>query len=79
MANDALDPGPGGNYPFWPRLPDGSPDPERMPTGKHPHRPGRGKGTGRRRPARPVVVDVTPRHPDGTPIVPPTIPPGGTP
>lgn len=25
MAHDALDPGPDGDYPFFPRLPDGSP------------------------------------------------------
>jgi hypothetical protein len=26
---------------------------------------------------RGVLIDMTPRHPDGTPIVPPTIPPAG--
>jgi hypothetical protein len=58
---DALDPGPDGDFPNWPRRPDGTPDPERMPTGMHLQ-----KG---------VLIDVTPRHPDGTPIVPPTLPP----
>jgi hypothetical protein len=71
MANDALDPGPDGSYPHWPRKPDGTSDRVRMPTGKHRQKV---KGTHRR-----VVVDLTMRHPDGTPIVPPTIPPGGTP
>lgn len=68
MANDALDPGPDGTYPYWPRNPDGSPDMERM--------------AGLRREARAGLIDVTPRfgpeHPQaGQPIVPPTIPPGG--
>jgi len=71
MAEDALDPGPDGTFPHWPRKPDGTPDPERMPTGTHPQRVrGRGPNSG-----RVVIVDVTPRHPDGTPIEPPTIPP----
>ena len=64
--NDALAPGPGGNFPNWPRRPDGSPDPARMPTGVH-----RQKVPGK---ARRVLIDQTPRNPDGTPIVPPTIP-----
>lgn len=63
-AVDALDPGPNGDYPNWPRLPDGTPDPERMPTGLTTQ-----DG---------VPIDVTPRAPDGTPIVPPLIPPGGS-
>lgn len=61
MAVDAFDPGPNGDYPWWPRLPDGTPDPARMPTGTTTQ-----DG---------IVIDVTPRKPDGTPIVPPTIPP----
>lgn len=65
MAVDALDPGPNGDYPNWPRLPDGTPDPARMPTGLTTQ-----DG---------VPIDLTPRAPDGTPIVPPTIPPGGSP
>ena len=71
MAVDAYDPGPNGDYPYWPRLADGSPDPERMPTGMHWQ-----LVSGGRRPARYVLVDMTPRtSPDGTPISPPTIPP----
>jgi hypothetical protein len=66
---DALDPGPDGDYPDWPRRSDGTPDAERMPTGKHRQRDPR---TGRR-----VLVDVTPRKPDGAPIVPPNRPTGG--
>jgi len=66
MAVDAFDPGPDGNYPWWPRLPDGTPDPARMPTGLHRHRTPTGET---------VLVDMTPRDPDGVPIVPPTIPP----
>lgn len=45
----------------WPRLPDGSLDPERMPTGVHIQITGDGER---------VPVDLTPRHTDGTPIVP---------
>jgi hypothetical protein len=66
MARDALDPGPLGNYPNWPRRPDGSPDPARMPTGMHKQRLKNGDV---------VDVDLTPRDPSGEPIVPPTIPP----
>ncbi len=65
MPNDALDPGPNGDYPHWPRLPDGSSDPVRMPTGL--------------RWQDGVLIDVTPRHPDGTPIVPPNTPTQGAP
>lgn len=61
MANDALDPGPNGDYPYWPRNPDGT---SAMPTGVHKHVDGEGKTH---------AIDITPRHPDGTPIVPPDI------
>lgn len=70
MARDALEEGPDGTFPNWPRRPDGTPDPARMPTGSHKQKTKTGEV---------VVVDVTPRKPDGTPINPPTIPPGGTP
>jgi hypothetical protein len=68
MAEDALDPGPGGDYPHWPRRPDGTPDDSRMPAGLH-----RQDGT---------LIDLTPRHPPGhplagQPIVPPNQSPGG--
>lgn len=33
MTTDALDPGEDGSYPWWPRLPDGTTNPERMPRG----------------------------------------------
>lgn len=68
MPNDALDPGPDGTYPHWPRRPDGTPDPERMPTGVR---------LQKTRDGGVVAVDLTPRHPDGSPIIPPTIPPAG--
>lgn len=66
MTRDAFDPGPNGDYPWWPRDAEGRPilgpgAEGRMPTGLTSQR-------GR-------LIDVTPRHPDGTPIVPPTIPP----
>jgi hypothetical protein len=68
VANDALDPGPDGDYPWFPRLADGSWDVERMPVGNHKHWDGE----------KWVIVNLTPRHPDGSPIVPPgmTLPPG---
>jgi len=74
VAKDAMDPGPDGTYPNWPRRPaTGEPDfTERMRTGLH------------REPKPAGDVDLTPRYPvdhplAGQPIVPPTIPPGGTP
>lgn len=67
MVQDALDPGPDGNYPAWPRKADGTPDPERMPTGLHSQKV---PGTRER-----VVVDVTLRDDEGNPIIPPTLPP----
>lgn len=67
MANDALDPGPNGDYPYWPRNPDGTLDETRMPSGMRWQRDPNG---------RRVLIDVTERHPDGSPIVPPTLPPG---
>lgn len=68
MANDALDPGPDGTYPWWPRNPDGTWDAVRMPTGVHRQRD---RATGET-----ILIDLTPRHPDGTPIIPPgLIPP----
>jgi len=61
MARDALDPGPDGSYPWWPRRPDGSLDEERMPTGIHRQLTPDG---------RVVLVDLTPRDADGNPITP---------
>jgi hypothetical protein len=86
MAEDAFDPGPNGTFPHWPRRPDGRPagiglpitedDPElaqaereaeeRMPTGLHYQRTPEGNH---------VLVDLTPRYPDGEPIIPPDLPP----
>ena len=66
MANDALDPGPNGDYPYWPRKADGSTDRERMP-----------RGTRRKRREHPSpagemydVIDITPRDPNGNEINP---------
>ena len=71
MTRDALDPGPNDDYPAWPRRPDGSLDPERMPTGVHSQKV---PTTSRR-----VEVDQTPRYPvdhprAGEPIEPPDLP-----
>ncbi|MFI8510432.1 hypothetical protein ACIGHB_04795 [Streptomyces sp. NPDC085460] len=81
MAVDALDPGPEGDYPYFPRDAQGRPlwsdtgsilkGGTVMPRGvqamRDPVNPG---GV--------VIVDVTPRLPDGSPIDPPTVPPKGT-
>jgi len=66
MPEDALDPGPNGDWPLWPRRPDGTPDPERMPSGRRWQRDPRGEWH---------LIDLTPRHPHGPPIVPPSIEP----
>lgn len=83
MAHDAYDPGPDGTYPWFPRLPDGSPDWPRV-VGGDAYRTEDGRwltGT-HSRPRRPswhtghaVLIDVTPRDPDGNAINPPTIAP----
>lgn len=70
MAEDALDPGPDGTYPHWPRTADGTPDPERMPTGQTRHRIREGERRG-----EVVSIDQTPRDPNGAPIEPPDLPP----
>lgn len=49
---DALDPGPNGEYPHWPRLADGSWDKVRMPAGETYHR--------RKSDGKVFKVDVTP-------------------
>lgn len=64
--NDAIDPGPDGVYPHWPRKPDGSWDEERMPTGEHWQLMPDGTYT---------RVDLTPRDGAGEPIVPPGLTP----
>ena len=56
MATDALDPGPGGDYPHMPRNPDGSLDTERMPIGLRKHLTPEGSV---------VLIDVEPTLPDG--------------
>ena len=58
MTTDALDPGPEGDYPYWPRDEE---DGTRMPTGTSIHLDAHG---------RRWTVDLTPRDSDGQPIVP---------
>lgn len=65
MANDALDPGPNGDYPHWPRNADGTTDTERMPSGKR-TRTDRRDALG-----NPLVYDPAPGNPDGTKAGPP--------
>lgn len=56
MARDALD-ADGGSYPAFPRTTEGEWDTTKMPVGVH-------LQDG-------LPVDLTPRYPDGSPIVPP--------
>jgi hypothetical protein len=58
MTTDALDPGPDGTFPYWPREGDET----RMPTGTSIHLDVHG---------RTWNVDLTPTDGDGVPIVPP--------
>ncbi len=74
MANDVLDKGPLGNYPYWPRDAQGVPLPYAAV----------GFGITRVRLPRPTpmgewyaVSDNRPRNPDGSLLVIPTIPPSG--
>lgn len=57
MTTDALDPGPAGDYPYWPRNPDGTTDRDRMPQGPRKHR---------RPDGAVVLIDPAPGNPDGT-------------
>lgn len=80
MTTDALDPGSDGDYPYFPRDAQGRPiwsesaadNPEGtyMPRGNQRMR---GPGTT----GRLILVDLTPRLPDGTEITPPIVPPDG--
>ncbi len=75
MAVDAYDPGPNGDYPYFPRDAQGRPawsdhqhTDKTAVDGVAPMPRGWRREHGR-------MVDVTPRRPDGTPINPPTLPP----
>lgn len=61
-AQDALDPGPLGDYPHWPRNADGTTDEQRMPRGPRMMRGPDGK---------PVLYDPAPGNVDGTLAGPP--------
>lgn len=68
MATDALDPGPGGDYPNMPRNPDGTLDTQRMPIGTVTHK------TAKDAAGNKVKMDLEPTLPDGrrvTDVVPP--------
>lgn len=60
MTTDALDPGPNGDYPHWPRNPDGTTDRKRMPKGSRRKRLDGGA----------INIDPAPGNPDGTPAGP---------
>jgi hypothetical protein len=70
VANDALDPGPEGDYPYWPRKVDGTPDEDRMPTGVE-IRPPRKRNRLREGAA---YFNLRPHDEDGVPIIPPERP-----
>ncbi len=75
MAVDALDPGPEGDYPYFPRDADGRPAWSDTAMATETVMP---RGVQRTRHAgRLTAIDLTLRHPDGTPIDPPAIPPNG--
>lgn len=72
MAVDALDPGPNGDYPYFPRDTEGKPLTS--------HSQAKTEDAGTYRPTglhteNGVLLDLTPTGPDGQPIEPPTIPP----
>ncbi len=82
MARDALDPGPDGTYPYFPRRADGTPywseneltDGEViMVNGVRVAPMPRGLRTIYRGGSA-IAIDVTPTTPDGTPINPPVLP-----
>jgi hypothetical protein len=78
---DAYDPGPNGDYPYWPRDAEGKPintqaDAEAADSGTYlPH--GTERSALRDRDGYRKVYDLTPRTPTGEPIVPPPLPPEG--
>lgn len=74
MPYDALSPGPNGDYPFFPRLPDGSPAwSDRCPDDYYGSRVPRGVTTIVRGGYR-YIIDQTPHDAEGNPINPSTIP-----
>jgi hypothetical protein len=80
MPQDALDPGPRGDYPYFPRLPDGSPAwADLVPAGYTGSVVRRGvekvRVWGGNRHGDLVAFDVTPRDAAGNAINPPVIPP----
>lgn len=81
MAVDALDPGPDGTYPHFPRDAQGRPVWSDSPTGLPVLNGGAPMPRGVQPmrdphdPGRLLAIDVTPRKPDGQPIDPPVIPP----
>ena len=73
MARDAFAPGSGGDYPWFPRLADGSPD-WRAVVGKEAIRTDDGRWvTTQRLGQDSVPIDLTPRDPDGNPLVIPVL------
>lgn len=82
MAVDALDPGPDGTYPYFPRDAQGRPVWSDSQTGLPPVSGGAPmlRGVQHMRdphhPGRLLAIDLTPRDPNGELIDPPVIPPG---
>ena len=79
MAHDAYAPGPSGTYPWFPRLADGSPD-WRAVVGKEAIRTDDGRWVTTQRPTQrlgqdSVLIDLTPRDANGSPLVIPVLVP----
>lgn len=80
VAVDAFDPGPDGTYPHFPRDAQGQPVWADSPTGLPVANGGDPMPRGVQRMRDPgsgrvLLVDVTPRQPNGEPINPPAVPP----
>lgn len=73
MAHDLCDPGPNGDFPYLPRMPDGTLDTRRVPIGIE-------ISSKRDRNGNPFRTRMMPRLPDGRPITDLfPLPPGQTP
>jgi len=73
MAHDAYAPGPSGDFPWFPRFADGSPD-FQAAVGKDARRTDDGRWlTTQRLGDESILIDLTPRDPDGNPLVIPVL------
>lgn len=78
MATDALDPGPDGDYPYFPRDEQGRPrwfDTQTGESNTGTYMPRGVQSVREPSTGQVTLVDLTPRHADGSEINPPVIPP----